>query len=347
MSSGRMYHTSTFLSYENSVLITGGFNPSTITALVTTNKFIVINDTLPMASSKNMSAARYYHTADVVSSLNLVLIAGGMNSTYMPHNTAELFNSNSGVTSIIPMSTARAAHASAVISNLNKIVLIGGENSSYLTMNSGDVFDGTQFEPVKNTMMHGRVGHTMTYLPTVNKVLITGGSIGNADDTKFTDTIEFYDVTTNMFQTSTIHMSSKRAGHTATYIPAPFNKVFIVGGGSNQTNILNTFDIFDVATLSFVASGTMKSKRAFHTATLLKNNNAVLLAGGRTSITDDQLAPCEIFNPLTMSSVVLKCLNVPRYFHTATLIPSTGDVLMCGGVDSNKQILASCESFDP
>jgi hypothetical protein len=69
-----------------------------------------------------------------------------------------------------------------------------------------------------------------------------------------------------------------------------------VGGGSNQTNVLNTFDIFDVSTRSFIKSGTMKTKRTFH---------------------------------------------------TATLIPPTGKVLVCGGVDSNKQVLASCERFQP
>jgi hypothetical protein len=178
----------------------------------------------------------------------------------MPHNTAELFNSISGVTSIVSMSMDRATHKSAVIPNSNKTVLIGGQNSSYLAINTGDVFDGTQFMPVHNTMIHGRIGHTVTYLPTINKVLITGGSNGNTDDPQFSDTVEWYDVRTNMFQTFGVRMSSKRAGHTATYIPVPFNKVLIVGGGSNQTNVLNTFDVL---TLSFVANGTMKKNVLF------------------------------------------------------------------------------------
>ncbi|UJR19680.1 hypothetical protein I4U23_022814 [Adineta vaga] len=347
MTSCRMYHTSTFVSNYTSILITGGFNPSTTTALNTIDKFLIINDTLTMTSGQNMSTARYDHTADVVPSSKLVLIAGGMNSTYMPHVNAELFNSTTGVTSIIPMSIARATHKSAVIPNLNKIVLIGGQNSSYTALTSGDVFDGMQFKSVKNTMMIGRVGHTLTFLPTINKVLIIGGSNNNPDDIQYTNTLEFYDAATNMFQTSTLHMWSKRAGHTATYIPAPINKVLIVGGGSDEINVLDTFDIFDVTTLSFVANGTNKSKRTFHTATLLRNNKAVLLAGGRTSMTDDELAPCEIFNLVTMSSVIVKCLNVPRFFHTASFIPSTGNVLMCGGVDTSKQILNSCEQFQP
>jgi hypothetical protein len=68
-------------------------------------------------------------------------------------------------------------------------------------------------------------------------------------------------------------MSSRRAGHTATYIPISADKVFIAGGGSNETNILDTFDVFDASTLSFVKSGMMKEKRSFDTATLLENKS--------------------------------------------------------------------------
>lgn len=101
-------------------------------------------------------------------------------------------------------------------------------------------------------MAYRRIGHTVNYLPTINKILITDGSNGNPDNLIFFDSFELYDVTTNRFQPITSsRMSSRRAGHTANYIPVPINKVLIVGGGSNETNILNTYDIFDVSTLSF------------------------------------------------------------------------------------------------
>lgn len=347
MTSPRMYHTSTFIPQDTTVLIAGGFNPSSISALITADRFLVTNDSLPIVSTKNMSIARFDHTADLVPASNLVLLSGGTSGTFLPHNTAELFNPISGVTSTISMSTERATHKSAAIHNANKIVLIGGQNSSYIAINTGDVFDGTRFYPVQNTMIEGRVGHTVTYLPTIDKVLITGGSNGNPDQVVFSDTVEFYDVKTNRFQRlANVRMSSRRAGHTATYIPAPVNQVLIVGGGSNETTVLDTFDIFDVSTLKFIKSGTMKEKRTFHTSTLLTNNKQVLLVSGRTSVTDDQLAACELFNPVTMSSSLVECLNERRFFHTATLVPSTGNVFVCGGVDSNKQALASCELLE-
>ena len=344
MTSPRIYHTSTFIPQDASVLITGGLDPLAIAPLITTDRFFVLRSSLPMATGRNMSVARFQHTADLIPSSSVVLLAGGLNSEFSPDNTAELFNPISGIVSTISMTVERIAHRSAVIANANKIVLIGGQNSSFMAVNTGDIFNGTQFSPVQNTMVEERVGHTVTYLPTLNKVLIAGGANNIPDGADFSDTVELYDVKTNRFQPlSNVRMSSGRAGHTATYIPAPFNQVLIVGGGSNESTVLNTFDIFDVLTLKFVRSGTMKEKRTFHTATLLKDNKQVLLAGGRTSVIDDQLASCELFNPITLSSSTLKCLNESRFFHTATLISPTGNVFMCGGVDSNKQGLARCE----
>ncbi len=88
-------------------------------------------------------------------------------------------------------------------------------------------------------------------------------------------------------------MSPKRAGDTTTYIRVPFNKVLIVGsGGSNQTNILHSFD---ASIFSFVENGIMKKKRTFHTATLLKDSKTILFASGHTSVIDDELASCELF----------------------------------------------------
>lgn len=346
MTSPRIYHTSTFIPQDASVLITGGLDPSRVAPQITTDRFFVLNNSLPMATTRNMSVARFQHTADLIPSSSLVLLAGGVNGDFAPDATAELFNPISGITSTISMSMERIAHRSAVIPNANKIVLIGGQNASFMAVNTGDVFDGTQFSPVRNTMVEERVGHTATYLPTINKVLITGGANNIPDGADFSNTVELYDVQTNRFQRlSNIRMSSGRAGHTATYIPAPFNQVLIVGGGSNESTVLDTFDIFDVSTLKFIRSGTMKEKRTFHTATLLKNNKQILLTGGRTSVTDDQLASCELFNPMTFSSSTLKCLNEPRFFHTATLIPSTGNVFICGGVDSNQQAMGNCELF--
>jgi hypothetical protein len=103
MTSGRIYHTSTYIAQDNSVLIAGSFNPSTITALPTTNNFTMNKDSVPLIPSKNMSVARYDHTAGLILSSGLVLIAGGMNSKYLPFDTAELFNPISRMVVKIPV----------------------------------------------------------------------------------------------------------------------------------------------------------------------------------------------------------------------------------------------------
>jgi WD40 repeat protein len=167
------------------------------------------------------------------------------------------------------------------------------------------------------------------------------------------DTIELYNFDSNMFESlDSIRMSTPRSLHTATYIPSPYNQVLIVGGTNNGTNTLNTYEIFSVSTLSLIKTGTIQSKRAFHTATLLKNNVDILINGGYSldeaiNVSSQSMAPCEIFNMTTMASTIVANMNVPRASHTAILLPNSGAVLCCGGVSSSNAALASCERYTP
>lgn len=87
----------------------------------------------------------------------------------------------------------------------------------------------------------------------------------------------------------------------------------------------------------------MKSTRAAHTATLLKDGR-VLVTGGFFSGGNSQ-ASAEIFDPKTENFSSLKKMNSARAGHTATLLPD-GKVLIAGGfTDGN--YLDSAEIFDP
>src|SRR5262245_26028003 len=102
---------------------------------------------------------------------------------------------------------------------------------------------------------------------------------------------------------------------------------------------------------SWVATGNLNKPRADHTATLLPNGK-VLIAGGitqtgqSTSITNS----AEVYDPATGSWSATGNLNLPRYLHTATLLPN-GKVLVAGGNTSPAPpafgITNSAELYDP
>ena len=126
-------------------------------------------------------------------------------------------------------------------------------------------------------------------------------------------------------------MSTKRTGHTSTLLPN--GKVLIAGGFDNDlvpaSYNSDSADLYDPATGTFTAVGSMNSGRAYHTATLLSDGR-VLIAGGMDA-GNNPTNTVEIFDPSNNSfTTLINALNEDRYEHTATLL-SDGTVLFTGG----------------
>lgn len=72
---------------------------------------------------------------------------------------------------------------------------------------------------------------------------------------------------------------------------------------------------------------------------LLLLDGRVLITGG---IENYGLASCEIYNPLTNKFTQAANMSIGRYWNTATLNPTTGEVLVCGGRNL-EDLFNSCE----
>ena len=57
-------------------------------------------------------------------------------------------------------------------------------------------------------------------------------------------------------------------------------------------------------------------------------------------------ASAELYDPSTGTWTTTGTLNTPRYFPTATLLPS-GQVLLAGGIDSSGTMRSTAELYDP
>jgi hypothetical protein len=214
-----------------------------------------------------------------------VLIAGGSDASPRLSGclaSAELFDPASGkFTPTGSMKGARAGALATVLSDGRVLITGGGscgdfESGTRTTYASAEIYDPAsgRFASAAE-MTAAREEHTATLLDD-GRVLVAGGF--NYGSGSYEASADIFDPETNSF-TAAAPMSVARADHVAALLP---NGKVLVAGGANDENPLNgmaSAQVFDPATGTFIATGSMHSPRVAFTATLLADGE-VLIAGG-------------------------------------------------------------------
>jgi len=158
------------------------------------------------------------------------------------------------------------------------------------------------------------------------QVLITGGNtwpeLFNYPGTFYVDSVQFR-------QTPISHPNY----HTATNISNEHMAVLI--GGENDMQVpIKSISIYSYYTSSFqdtfhIINNTLHKARSGHTATLLSDNQILIVGGAGDGST-------ELFNPISESIDNHTSLSTPRKHHTATYFEASNDskVLIVGGDDN-------------
>ena len=186
-----------------------------------------------------------------------------------------------------------------------------------------------------------RVSHTATLLPD-GTVLVAAGRGGAGFSGEPLDSAELYNPASATWA-ATGGLDTPRYDHTATLLPN--GMVLVAAGFGGDTGIapLASAELYDPATGTWTATGSLNTARYLHTATLLPSG-MVLVAGGYGL--SGPLATSELYDPATGTWTDTGGLNIARYSHTATLLPN-GKVLVAGGQLIDSSISASAELYDP
>ena len=276
------------------------------------------------------------HYSLIILPTGKVLAAG----SYYGNLECEIYDPSEGAWAGKPdLKVGRAAHTTTPLPIIHipdvcstNILISGGENSTG-ALASCEVYNySLDRGALTGGLNEARSYHTAILLAD-GKVLVAGGK----DGVTTRSSSELYDVSTELWTTTTGAMTNARFDHSATLLK---NGDVLVTGGEDA-GYLSSCEIYNSGNWTPTAN-VMATPRARHTAIILLDGN-ILVIGGQTT-GGGATATCELWNGATWTNRA--SMSTARYWHTATLLQS-GKVLVTGGTSDGTSGLSSCEIFDP
>ena len=240
------------------------------------------------------------------------------------------------------MRRARQAHAATRLAS-GKVLVTGGFATVILA--HADLYDpATGLFTDTGDMVNPRQNHTSNLLND-GRVLLTGGHGGVGGGTPLA-TAELYDPATGTFSISgPVPMATPRYYHTATVLPD--GRVLVAGGLSSgaAASVVDAAEVYDPATRTFLACGSMGQARYRHTATLLPGGT-VLVTGGY-GLGGAALDSAELYDPALGTFAPAGTMLAARCGQTATLLAADGLVLVAGGLRRRRRSPAPSSTTRP
>jgi hypothetical protein len=316
MRSGRYAPTTTTLP-DGRVLVAGGYfepDPKNGECVATAQLFTLTPDSPTghagtWTDTGRMRIPRNFATATLLNN-GLVLIAGGYNTRTGSLDGVELYHPTTGrfthshyarLHTPRELFTATLFPASAG-AYAGKVLLVGGYRTGHGTQRSAEIYDpATNRFALTGAMQTrwGRFGHAAVALPD-GDVLIVGGKEhiphGAWNSLKSVEVFHTAGPAAGTF-TTLGEMQFARDRPTIAWIPAPYNKVLVIGGqgvdakgASIDVKPCEWIDPYAIAPHSVFSLGpSLAQGRMAHTATTLPNGD-ILVVGGWSVYAQDMRA---------------------------------------------------------
>ena len=280
----------------------------------------------------SMVIARAGHNAVLLPD-GRVLVVGGLSKLCYcdqgPLASAELYDPTTGSWAATgSMVTHRGGHTATLLPD-GKVLVAGCANGNDAP--SAELYDpGTGSWTATGSMVTPRcLDFTATLLPD-GRVLVAGG-MGTGT---VLASAELYDPGTGSW-TATGSMATPRYDHTATLLPN--GKVLVAGGvdhGGAGCCALTSAELYDPASGSWTATGSMGAPHSHHTATLLPDGTVLVVD-----------VSAELYDPATGSWTATK--NPTTTFAVRATLLADGRVLGVGLVTVGTAQGSSVEVYDP
>jgi hypothetical protein len=342
MNTARYLSTATPLN-NGKILVTGGVDAS---GNATASAELYDPSTGTWTPTASMNTARNNLTATLLTN-GKVLVAGGNG---IPLSTAELYDPDTATWTLTgSMNAYRVAHLATLLPNgplAGKVLVTGGLDENYVTESSAELYDpstGLWTDTGSMTIARYWDRPSPTTLPD-GSILIVGGT--TCCPYHWFNEAELYDPVSQSWTPTSTKMTTANEET----ILLPDGRVLVAGGVSGtQPTAVNvaTAELFDSSAGTWTATAEMSIDRVVHTLTLLASGQALVAGGasGGWGVCHD-VSSAELYDSSAGKWLPTGDMTVPRYYHTATLLPN-GQVLVAGGADCEGHILSSAELYTP
>jgi|GEM_PF-1006646 len=351
----RFAHSSLLLP-SGDVILTGGRTCQTSDCSRTTT----MNDMEPIEptveawgeDTQVLHFARAQHTATLLTD-GRILVAGGTNAT-QTLNSSEILPSYGAawVNTSKNMPVSSAGHTASLLPNGN-VLTAGGyykDATKQVILSSASIYypASDSWSPT-TPLPAARQGHTAVFLPfgqSAGNIAMIGGQ-----SVDYLKNVTVY-VSTSSTWFELQPMTTARSRHTATTLKD--GRILVAGGLNAVNGVLSNCEIYNPVTNTWTTVGSLSHPRHSHTATLLPDGRVFVFGGNDGT---GEIMAAEIFS--TTASVWMAESGIPsydatfedfavlpRFRHTATLLPNNR-VLITGGFSSLNQSLTAGGVYSP